>query len=261
MTNKGLRIELPLLIDKERYGFDSVAMLDCHYENDFSGAIGIPLRETATSSVFTRFTMFKEPIYSVEQMEEAEIRTIYIVKQLPKPKKVMSDTCLIRWEPLQLFGYEILLVKPENFRWNPETMVLNMKFKSRDSKTIDASACIVFSRVRSHDCFAIILSLKLEALPFAQFQTGRKVSGRSVKIVPKPGGTIGLEWLEGYNEPEIDWSKDNQTYQVVQFPSERGEESQLMVSAGVTEEEILNQKITVLDVRIEGGGQSEGPRS
>lgn len=42
MTNKGLRIELPLTPLGGSYGV-SIAVLDCQYENDFSGLLGIVL--------------------------------------------------------------------------------------------------------------------------------------------------------------------------------------------------------------------------
>ncbi|KAH7361081.1 heterokaryon incompatibility protein-domain-containing protein, partial [Rhexocercosporidium sp. MPI-PUGE-AT-0058] len=43
MTNRGLRIELPIL-NPSPQSYGQVALLDCHYENDFSGVIGITLK-------------------------------------------------------------------------------------------------------------------------------------------------------------------------------------------------------------------------
>jgi hypothetical protein len=95
MTNKGLRIELPLLkCIHDRPKFALITILNCHYENDFSDAIRIALAETDTSSVFTRFVGREEIKISAKQMAEAMIRTIYIVKQLPKTSEVWARKCV-----------------------------------------------------------------------------------------------------------------------------------------------------------------------
>lgn len=106
MTNKGLRIELPLLTYNDNFGTDSIAMLDCHYENDFSGPIGISLKQAATSSVFTRFSCLVGRKYPAEHVRRIAIETIYIVKQLSKTNDALYGTCLIRWESIQSQGYQ-----------------------------------------------------------------------------------------------------------------------------------------------------------
>ncbi|PVH74880.1 HET-domain-containing protein, partial [Cadophora sp. DSE1049] len=43
MTNKGLQIELPLWSDSEAGSRRKIAMLNCHFENDFSSSLGVCL--------------------------------------------------------------------------------------------------------------------------------------------------------------------------------------------------------------------------
>jgi hypothetical protein len=56
MANRGLRIELPMLELGKIPGDDyMVGLLSCHYENDFSGVIGVFLQKTVNRSMFTRW--------------------------------------------------------------------------------------------------------------------------------------------------------------------------------------------------------------
>ena len=139
MTNKGLRIELPLLIpDGTKLPDYPVAMLDCQFENDFSGSLGIALRKTSNSSEFRREAGCGLRKYSPTQTESAPVRIIYIGKNL-KVHQPETLCCIVRSNSIQDHGYHIVQVAPRNFLWNKDTKTLQMAFQEQTNKSIGAA--------------------------------------------------------------------------------------------------------------------------
>ncbi|KAH8750877.1 heterokaryon incompatibility protein-domain-containing protein [Hyaloscypha finlandica] len=82
MTNKGVRIEVPVLAhstDRSSFKYP-FAILDCQINDDFSGAIGIPLTPTHDDSTFIRNTIEKIITWPASGFAGLEARTIYIAK-------------------------------------------------------------------------------------------------------------------------------------------------------------------------------------
>ena len=103
MTNRGLRIELPVL----RRGGELVGLLDCHYEKDFSSIVGICLEEIDRTAIFMRWALELERC-TPEEARRAELRTIYI-KKLPAimgPKRALK--ALMQWDSVRAKGYYVL---------------------------------------------------------------------------------------------------------------------------------------------------------
>jgi hypothetical protein len=127
MTNRGLHIELPLLeVNMPLRGTIPVALLDCHYENDFSGVIGIFLSETANGSVFERFSSHGGEKCLLQQIETANVRTIYIAKEISGTIGDPTWNYILHWESLQTQGYQILRYISK-WRFNLKTMVFELR--------------------------------------------------------------------------------------------------------------------------------------
>jgi hypothetical protein len=117
MTNRGLRIELPIMelpirTHKEGLRILRIAILDCQVMDDFSGFVGIALEETSEESVFTRHVSRAPKVYSDLSSNEVEIQTVYLAKKLPEYKPRGPETCLIRSESMNSYGYQIVQVLP-----------------------------------------------------------------------------------------------------------------------------------------------------
>jgi hypothetical protein len=188
MTNRGLRIELPLLevefplleVDPPKFGTTAAALLDCHYENYFSGVIGIFLRETARSSVFERFSRMGRAKYFIPDTERAKTRTIYITRHSARTIAVKLWKCLLRWESLQTQGYKYL-ASVSTGCLNPETLVFEL-----ESKFWEGQGRYVFCNSDWNIYFAVVLLL---GRPYGVFK-GELL--KSVHIVPKPRG-LGVD--------------------------------------------------------------------
>lgn len=248
MTNKGLRMELRLsFVDYHngRVGLP-VALLDCHYENDFSGVIGIILTGTANSSIFKRFSSPGGRKYSNKEIEKSEMRTIYLRKQVSKRHETRDGTCLVRWNSLPSLGYQFLQILPEYFYWNEMTGVLKMRVENNPGGGYpEVTSTIVFSNPRRDTYFAIVIRLMDESW---SWEREGPVWRKSVKIVPKPEGLALSDWTKECNKPEIDSFLERKHRHVLELPQSVGFSNTHFISAEVTEEEILNQKFVVLEI-------------
>jgi hypothetical protein len=256
MANRGLRIELPVLNSSHNldiYPTFPFAILDCHYENDFSCAIKIPLEETGTSSVFMRLLVNTRNgsnggKFSAEQMAKTEIRTIYITKQLLDKPEVWSRKCLLHSKSTEAYGYKIIQVGPKCFRWHQEAMVLDMmslKDTYKRASVVVTTNFVFCSDDRNH-CFAVILAVQ------GLLRRGKEKESWSLSVgfLLRLKGVVMNDWLEQCNRARIDFTMNSKRHDMVQLPDLSCEESPLIVSANASEEEILNQKIIVLDIRI-----------
>jgi hypothetical protein len=255
MTNIGLNIQLPLLHAAEG---GSIGLLDCHFEDDFSGRLGIRLRETSTPSVFCRMRTFKSK-YSESECAAAKIRAIYIGKVFQEENQRNQQTrpCIIRSNPMKRYGYEICNFYVGNSRWsvpgytsnsawNAETQVINMPTATGSDNTFQAA--IEFRHPDKIVCPVVLIylppstTLKSPLLP-------------QVNTTSKPSEIPPEAWLWEQVPPE-EWTWD-QGYDYIQL----GHPPRAIpgyntndcpdVKVRMRWEELLNQEVIVLDVRIE----------
>lgn len=248
MTNKGLRIDLRLLERREEDA--PVALLDCHYEDDFSGVIGIVLERTSNTFVFTRHLTKYPRKWGTEEIEEAEVRTIYL-SQHQRKYEARDVKCLIRRDSLRNSDYQVLKVLPSSFRWNKETGVvfvtLAYGYKTRID-SIGAKLVIEFYNEQFENQFAVILSLRGQRFHFPGKE--RQLT-KNVKIISQlEGGTSHILLKGGWEDTtERTWRtwkcEDTQLVNVSRHPQGTGT---MKITAVASEEEILNQKVLVLDV-------------
>jgi hypothetical protein len=243
MTNKGLRIDLRLL--EESRAHTPVALLDCHYEDDFTGVIGIVLKRTLNTSVFARFSMGFPRRWSIKETEDAEVRTIYVSKRLkrkPRKDKAQDIRCLIRCGSSRNLDYQVLNVLPSSFRWNIETGVVFVALEYNDKRDNHGATLIVeFYNEQFEDHFAVALSLM-------RCSTSLQ---RCVKIISHLEGDKSPELLE--DEWGAKWKTqwvwrcvDTKLVTVSRHP-QQGTRT-MKITAVASEEEILNQRVLVLDV-------------
>jgi hypothetical protein len=80
MTNKGLRIELPLLLinDQQHY-----AILNCHRSPNVDHLLGIILEQLLSSKEEYFARRFTDIIYTVlkEKVDKSKQRTVYIIQR------------------------------------------------------------------------------------------------------------------------------------------------------------------------------------
>jgi hypothetical protein len=151
MTNKGLRIEIDLTAGKP-----PVAILECHYDNDLSGLLGIPLIATGIPSVYMR----APGELASCRPSRAQLRTIYIVKNHPLKATWSSyKTCMLDSESMSIYGFHVAEVAPRQFPFNWKTQTLKMlqglgkemaAFKFRNSQW-DHEPIVLFALTSSGD--------------------------------------------------------------------------------------------------------------
>lgn len=132
MTNKGLRIELRLWPRRDKAS-DAyhIAILNCQYENDFTGCIGIILKETTDPSVFSRHTGHDSGMKKIDVAEilksDGKLTTIYIRKNARVAEKLRRyETCLVQAESMQKQGYNIVETRPKDSVWNADSHTLQI---------------------------------------------------------------------------------------------------------------------------------------
>jgi hypothetical protein len=116
MTNKGLRIEVDLTNDNP-----PVAILECHYDNDLSGLIGIPLVATGVPSVYMR----GPGDVSLYRPHRGHLKTIYIVEHHPL-FWTAHKICRLDSESMSSYGFRVAEVAPKHFPFNWKGQTLKM---------------------------------------------------------------------------------------------------------------------------------------
>jgi hypothetical protein len=100
LTNKGLQIQLPIFRKPEPESEVIYGLISCHWENTWSGCIGIPLHGTTNSLFFERSIKHHPETISQTDMACATVQTIFLstrAKQVPfaaEMKLQVTDSCL-----------------------------------------------------------------------------------------------------------------------------------------------------------------------
>jgi hypothetical protein len=131
MTNRGLRIELRLSLERDELSqVYYLALLNCQYENDFTGCVGIVLKETSEPSLFSRHSGFGSGMRKVDinEMGEGKMSTIYI-RKIPRLTERLRryETCLLQpSKSIAKQGYKIVETRPKNTVWNADSQTLQI---------------------------------------------------------------------------------------------------------------------------------------
>lgn len=250
MTNKGLRINVPLWKYKNNIHEYTVAMLDCQFENDFSGLLGIPLRETSNESVFFRLGGCGVRKYPATYAQTAQTRLVYIGKNTFEEIRSRKETCLVRSDSMRDHGYHIVQVAPKYFLWTSETQTLQMTpntpaWPNSVSNIISRWAVFVFYNAETDLGFAVILAILDRDEDPTSFAEEHKPS---VKILVKPEGVVLDSWLKESRKEILSFGLMD--YHFVRVHSNKSNGVRVDVSAKANSEEMLNQNVFVLEVMM-----------
>jgi hypothetical protein len=259
MTNKGLRIEVPLLNRAITENLSHpVALLNCQFEMDFSGQLGIFLNKTSDNSIFTRWGRGGVKKISITEAQQARVELIYISKHSIQESPSRKDACIVRCDSIYNHGFHILHIgpKPSHNLWNPQTSTLQIAADQFEvgSKTYSRDpsfATISFYNEETNAGFAVAIQIyhSMRANAF-------------VKIQPKPEGMAKDRWLSGWKRyaSTSSNSRDETAPGWKDFDSQKIRSKQWYnFSAKVVRENILNQVVYVLSVTMEASNRKEDP--
>ena len=133
MTNKGLHVELPLAPWSRAWQRinHKLAILNCHYEDDFDHYLAIIMDSTDLPETYIRRRTSKLIKVDQSQVAEAELHHIYILGESDAVHRFNYSTCQLVLNFDGKDGYE--LVPPSNSstrRWYPEWQALRVYFRS-----------------------------------------------------------------------------------------------------------------------------------
>jgi hypothetical protein len=247
MTNKGVRIELPVLADPTHLIPPELpfAILDCQIKDDFSGAIGISLMSTLDDSRFLRNPVMERITWPASELGGLESRTIYIAKSSTgAPKYTGRETCIIRATSAEDDGYDIFPIASTPGFWNGKTKVLHMA-SIYPAFPGHAPTAIAFFNPGKKSCFIVVIA------PIPDWGDSQRKMRVPIRIFAGPvgGDPADLEkWvregpLSGY---KMGWKDDDK----VVLPNASVPSGWMTISARMTREHILNQMVLVLSVDL-----------
>ena len=190
-------------------------------------------------------------MWSTEETEDAEERTIYVTKRFSREShkdKAQDVKCLIRHGSLQIPDSQILKVLPSSFRSNVETGVVFVALEYNDETEAHGATLIVeFYSKHFEIYFAVVLSVLYGSDPYLDDEENLQ---EAVKIISQLEGDPSHELLkDGWEnewKTERHWKdEDTQLVNVSQHP--QGTEA-MEITAVASYEMILNQSVLVLDV-------------
>jgi hypothetical protein len=246
VTNKGVRIELPVISGREHGFFTSyaLAILDCQIKDDFSGGIGIPLLPTRDNSIFVRDTV-EGTTFPALKFQDLESHTIYIAKSSHKaPKYTEREACIIRAASVEDNGYDIFPIASSPALWNEKTKVLHMKHKYAGFPEHPSTA-IAFCNPGKKSCFIVVIT------PIREWGHSQWKMRAPIKVFAGPvgGNRTDLEkWVrEG---PLSGFKVGSKVDDKVVLPNASAPSGRMTISARITRENILNQMVFVLSVDL-----------
>jgi hypothetical protein len=161
ITNQGLQIELPLFEDpktKVVYG-----LIDCHWENTFSGCIGIPLIGSLELSFFERSALQAPETILRVNMTQAKKRTVFISTRppvkLPFAAEVylqVTDKCL---DEIDFRDLEIINNPMASYHWDSEYQNFRLRWLSVVAHTrVEAFGLLWIDRNSKDNGLAVLIT-------------------------------------------------------------------------------------------------------
>jgi hypothetical protein len=249
MTNKGVRIEVPVLAnptDLSSFKYPC-AILDCQMNDDFSGAIGIPLTPTRDDSTFIRNTFEERITCPASGFAGLEAHTIYIAKNpLNAPRYTNNETCIIRAASAEGDGYDIFPIVSPSGGWNEKTKVLHIGSTYGGFLEPDPTV-IAFCNPGKESCFIIVIAPTPGAWENSQWKMRTPI-----KILAGPVGVDRTDLEKLVREAPLGrFEFGSREDDKVVLPNASVPSGWMTISARMTQEHILNQMVFVLSVDCE----------
>jgi hypothetical protein len=187
MTNKGLQLQLPLVAGRQSKR--SIALLDCHYEDDFSGCVGIELVENEFGIYERRRPCRVKLVRHIEQ-QRAITKSIYGLRDAGSIREEESAPakchCLLRYP--HAVQNEFLVRHAECWEgtehlWSGSNMVLSAAYHA--SSEFCPRLAGFFMSHRPSQRNLVILLIYFVATPSA-FSAAKLVTPTSVVVLPEP---------------------------------------------------------------------------
>jgi hypothetical protein len=231
MTNKGLRIQVPIVSSNDG---EKIALLSCHYEDDFRNLLGISLGSTGSMNRFHRVkSSLLEEIPSAKA--DTSVQTIYLCKE--DVGKMSSEQniskCWLRTTPP---GYTIHELHPA-WRFNPKTQIINL---SRN----DPCCALRFDCAEyQNEAFVVVLNTYHDSR-----QATIKLSNLEGLATPEHGKystTLKMEGLscDGQTQARMVFNFGGSPHK--RLGSKRGAKANLAIDT------VFGQELYVLDVFVE----------
>jgi hypothetical protein len=255
MTNKGLQIQLP--IQEPSSGQGSIAVLNCHNENDFLSCIGIPLIETATPQMFLRGEALAVVPVPSDPSRIGKRITIFIRKAPDLGNQVhLYQVCWIRSETLSTYKY--VLTRSACFpstEMSCNLMTNTLRWRLPTGSQVNSEwqhFAFLFQNNERRRQFIIVLSKKNDA--------NQAFLGVFRQDIWQPLH----QWLGTYSdnfESEHFQSVVHDSSEATQLILSDGDDAEtrrsLVINAILREDKIFGQKLSIIEVTMESRGQIE----
>jgi hypothetical protein len=202
MTNKGLQFRLPLV--PGRQSNRSIALLDCHYENDFSGCVGIELIQDEFG-IFERRRPCRVKLIRHFEQQKAVLKDFYGLRDAGSIRDEESVSakchCLLRYpQPVQ---NEFIVRHAECWKgiehlWSGSNMTLTVGYSATTEYRPRLAGFFMSHRPTQRNL--VVLLIYFVVTPSA-FSATKLVSPVSVLVLPEPEDVkpeVLLEEWEGY---------------------------------------------------------------
>jgi hypothetical protein len=137
LTNYGLRLQLPFVCERfPGFQADVAAVLACRYEDDFTGPLGLMLKDTDSPTVFNPDFTPRLVILDREQANKAEMKTLYLsTHQGPtnwSSNAIENRKCWVRFSVPLSSGwpdFEVQAAFPSQC-WNTTTKTIRVRHRN-----------------------------------------------------------------------------------------------------------------------------------
>ncbi|CAG8971564.1 hypothetical protein HYALB_00009213 [Hymenoscyphus albidus] len=242
MTNQGLRIQLEILyLDAKDY----LAILQCHYKDNFLGPLGIYIKPIVSDSgdQFARDLSHRQPVVVIpNHVSTAVLRTVYIRQEVLLPSSRDYDRTnhfLIRRLPGP--EYPLVVVYPEE-HWNDSQKIL---------RPPDGRGVLLFASMPgSRTPFAVIIQTNIKSNKSSQSCYCCKVVVDDERISnhdPARWGSLLKATGERYMVEEMSGLDEHTAHAEL---SDQDARYKHKITAKISKETFLGQEMYVVDVSI-----------
>jgi hypothetical protein len=146
ITNQGLQIQLPLLQKLESKVI--FGLINCHWENNLFGCIGIPLQGTFDSQFFERSSHHRPETITLSEMSLATKRTIFLSTRPPVELPFAAEVNLQVFDSsLKALGFSNLEIANNplaSHHWHPTCKSFRLRWPSTSTATKEESVCLLW---------------------------------------------------------------------------------------------------------------------